>query len=89
MTLHKTTHDSETPAHGQQVMSACAFIWHDFDGVKKLFLAKRADTKKFLPGFFELPGGHIDFGDDLVVGLKREIMEEFDMAISVGDPLAV
>ncbi len=88
MTLKKTTHDSETPAHGQQVISACAFIWHNFNGVKKLFLAKRADTKKFLPGLLELPGGHMDFGEDLTTGLKREIKEEFDMTLRVGDPFA-
>jgi len=85
----KTQHDSETAAAGQQVFTACAFIWHEFDGVKKVFLPKRAATKKFLPSVYELPGGHIDFGEDLVAGLKREIMEEFDMRVSVGDPFAV
>lgn len=82
------SHDSETPAHGQQVITACALIHHDFDGVVKVFLPKRADTKKFLPGVFELPGGHIDQGEDIVEGLKREIMEELGMTIKVGDPFA-
>ena len=81
-------HDSETPAHGQQVITACAFIHHKFDDTTKLFLPKRAKTKKFLPGVFELPGGHIDFGEDIVEGLKREIMEEFGMRIRIGDPFA-
>lgn len=85
----KISHDSETPAHGQQVFSACAFIHYDFDGLTKLFLPKRADTKKFLPGVFELPGGHIDFGEEMKMGLKREIMEEFGMRVSLGDPFAV
>lgn len=85
---NKEMHDSETPAHGQQVITACAFIFHDFDGVKKVFLLKRAATKKFLPGVYELPGGHIDFGEDIVAGLKREIKEELGMEISVGDPFA-
>jgi len=57
--MPKTTHDSERPAEVRQVISACAFIHHDFDGVKKLFLPRRAATKKFLSGLFELPGGHI------------------------------
>lgn len=87
--MNKITHDSETPAHGKQVITACAFIWHDFDGVKKVFLPRRADTKKFLPGLFELPGGHIDFGEDIIVGLKREIKEELTMGIATGDPFAV
>lgn len=84
----KTTHDSETPHHGQQVITACAFIHHDFAGVEKVFLPKRAATKKFLPGVYELPGGHIDFGEDIIAGLQREINEEFGMQITVGDPFA-
>lgn len=84
----KTSHDSETAAHGQQVITACAFIHKEFDGVIKAFLPKRADTKRFLPGVYEIPGGHIDFGEDIVAGLRREIREEFGIDISVGDPFA-
>ncbi len=79
-------HDSEIPANGQQVITACAFIHKIIDGDNKLFLPRRAYSKKFLPGVFELPGGHIDFGEDIVKGLKREIFEEFRMKIKVGDP---
>lgn len=85
----KVSHDSETPAHGQQVITACAFIHHDFEGIEKVFLAKRADTKKFLPGLYELPGGHIDYEEGIIDGLKREVKEEFGMSIEVGDPFAV
>lgn len=81
-------HDSEVPAHGQQVISACAFIYHKFDDELKVFLPKRADTKKFLPGVYELPGGHIDFGEDIEAGLKREIKEEFNREIELGAPFA-
>jgi len=80
-----TFHDSETPAEGQQVFTACAFIHSNFNGINKVFLPKRAKTKKFLPGVYELPGGHIDFGEDLIDGLKREIKEEFESEINVGD----
>jgi 8-oxo-dGTP diphosphatase len=82
------SHDSETPAHGQQVITACALLHHNFNETKKVFLAKRAETKKFLPGIFELPGGHIEWGEDIVEGLKREIKEELNMDIAVGDPFA-
>ena len=58
------------------------------DGVEKVFLAKRAGTKKFLPSVYELPGGHIEFGEDLVSGLKREIKEELGMDAKVGDPFS-
>ncbi len=87
--MNKVTHDSETPAEGKQVITACAFIHHQFDGVEKVFLPKRAATKKFLPNIFEIPGGHIDFGENIVEGLKREVMEETGMKISIGDPFAV
>ena len=88
MAQTKTVHDSETAAHGKQVITACAFIHYNFAGVEKVFLARRAATKKFLPDIYELPGGHIDFGEDIVAGLKREIMEEFGKDIMVGDPFA-
>lgn len=80
------SHDSETPAYGQQVITACAFIHQNFNGLEKVFLPKRAETKKFLPGVCELPGGHLNFGEDIVEGLKREIREELNMEIGVGDP---
>lgn len=84
-----TSHDSETPAHGQQVITACALIHHSFDGVEKVFVARRAATKKFLPNIYEIPGGHIDFGENIVEGLKREINEEFEIDVNIGDPFAV
>lgn len=86
--MTKALHDSETPAQGQQVIVICAFIHHTFDGVEKVFMPKRADTKRFMPGVYEIPGGHIDYGEDIVAGLKREIMEEFGKEIIVGDPFA-
>lgn len=87
--MNPVSHDSETAAHGQQVITACAFVHHNFEGTEKVFLPKRADTKKFLPGVFELPGGHIDFGEDIVDGLKREVMEELNMKVSIGDSFSV
>lgn len=66
--MHKTSHDSETPAHGRQVITACAFIHRKIDGVEKVFLPKRAATKKFLPNVYELPGGHIDYAKTLLRG---------------------
>lgn len=83
--MTKVSHDSETPAHGQQVITACALIHHNFDGVEKVFLAKRAETKKFMPGIYELLGGHIDFGEDVKIGLRREVLEETGININLGD----
>jgi 8-oxo-dGTP diphosphatase len=88
MQMSKVQHDSETLAEGQQVMSAVAFITAQVDGETKVFLAKRADTKKFLPGIYEMPGGHIDYGEQIADGLAREIMEEFGMRAAIGDVFA-
>lgn len=57
--------------------------------MQKVFLARRASTKKFLPNVFELPGGHIEYGEDIEVGLKREVREELNKDIELGDPFAV
>jgi 8-oxo-dGTP diphosphatase len=85
----KTVHDSEVAADGQQVISVCGFIY-DGDGDQiEVFLPKRAATKKFLPNAWEMPGGHVDYGEDIVEALKREVSEEFDQTIDVGDPFAV
>jgi 8-oxo-dGTP diphosphatase len=83
------SHDSETPAFNQQVFTACAFIHETFDSVEKVFLPKRAESKKFLPGVYELPGGHIDYGEEMIDGLVREISEEFGMDVAIGDPFYV
>lgn len=87
--MTQTSHDSEILAEGQQVITACAFIHQNINGVERVFLPKRADTKKFLPGVYELPGGHIDFDEEPTAGLKREIAEEFGMGLEVGDPFYV
>ena len=84
----KKNHDSETLAEGKQVFTAVALIHRINNGKREVFLPKRAKTKKFLPDVFELPGGHIDYGEEMISGLKREVREEFGVNISVGDPFA-
>ncbi len=87
--MTKTYHDSETLATGQQVITACAFIHRRINDTDKVLMLKRAATKKFLPDVFELPGGHIDYGEDIVTGLRREIKEELGVDVTIGDPFAV
>lgn len=87
--MAKVSHDSETLAEGQQVFSVCGLIHRMVDDEHQIFLGTRAATKKFLPNMYELPGGHVDFGESMVAGLEREVMEEFGMRINVGDPFYV
>jgi 8-oxo-dGTP diphosphatase len=79
---------SAIPAAGRQAITAVAFIHQVVDGVEKVLLPRRSARMKFKPGVYEMPGGHVDFGEDIIAGLKREIKEEFGVAITVGDPFA-
>jgi len=69
----------------KQKIIAAAFIHKD----GKLLIAKRANSKKFMPGVFELPGGHIEYGETMENGLAREIKEEFHIDVKIGEPIHV
>lgn len=62
-------------------ITACGFIVRD----GKIFIAKRAATKKTFPDQFELVGGHLDAGETLEQGLEREIMEEIGLKVTTGE----
>jgi len=51
----------------------------------KIFMARRAATKFAFPDEFEIVGGHLDPGETLQDGLKREIKEEIGVDIEVGE----
>lgn len=53
----------------------------------KIFIAKRAKTKKNFPDRYELVGGHLDAGEQPEEALKREIREEIAMEVTVGQPV--
>ncbi|MFH0874046.1 MAG: NUDIX hydrolase [Candidatus Komeilibacteria bacterium] len=68
-----------------QKITASAFIHRE----GKLLVARRADTKKFLAGQYELPGGHIEFGETMEQGLAREIKEELHIDVKIDEPFFV
>lgn len=53
----------------------------------KIFIAKRAKSKATFPDKYELVGGHIDDGEQPEAALIREIKEELDFGVTVGQPV--
>lgn len=55
----------------------------------KFLLMKRSKMARGEHGYWELPGGGLDFGESPEEALKREIQEEVQMDIEVIKPLSV
>jgi 8-oxo-dGTP diphosphatase len=64
----------------QQKINATAFIPRG----SKALVIKRSDKEVFLPGYWELPGGKVDFGETLEEAVVREIGEETGLKIKPG-----
>ena len=47
----------------------------------------RSDTDGYMPGYWDLPGGAINFGEDTYAALRREFIEETGLKISIGQIL--
>ncbi|MEE9406396.1 MAG: NUDIX hydrolase, partial [Candidatus Aenigmarchaeota archaeon] len=64
-----------------------AIIEREKDGETEIVLQVREkrgceESKKRYNGCFELPGGHIDEGEDLLEALKREVKEECGLDVT-------
>jgi 8-oxo-dGTP diphosphatase len=73
----------------QQKITACAIIYRKIEGKFQVLLVRRSATSNFLPGVLELPGGHIEPGEDILEGLNRELREELGVDGRVGEPFFV
>lgn len=47
-----------------------------FNDKGELLLLKRSEIVDFNPGYYTLPGGHVDQGEDFEIAAKRELLEE-------------
>ena len=61
-----------------------AVIHHDED----ILIARRPENG-LLGGLWEFPGGKLEPGESLPEGLRREIMEELGVPVTVGEPFGV
>lgn len=66
---------SDPPAHPQLAVSAAIFR----DGKVLLVRRARAPGK----GLWSLPGGRVEFGEDLQAALRREVMEETAVTVDI------
>lgn len=72
--------------NNQQVLVAVyAFIVNE-NG--KFLLVKRSEMDT-MPGLWEMPGGKIEFGEEIKPALIREVQEETGLTVEVLNPLAV
>ncbi|MCH8929048.1 MAG: (deoxy)nucleoside triphosphate pyrophosphohydrolase [Candidatus Marinimicrobia bacterium] len=49
------------------------------------YLITKRPTKSHLGGFWEFPGGKVKEGESYTVALAREILEETNLTVEVGD----
>jgi 8-oxo-dGTP diphosphatase len=52
----------------------------------QLLLLRRAPSQRFLPGAWDIPGGHVEDGETLVEALRREVREETRLPVKIGRP---
>jgi A/G-specific adenine glycosylase len=52
-------------------------------------LIARRPSSGLLGGMWEFPGGKVEPGEELDAGLRREIREELDVPVTVGEPVGV
>lgn len=55
----------------------------------EVLVVKRSSHKKFMPDKWELPGGKVDWGEDIKIALKRELQEETSLEVQVYESFRV
>lgn len=55
------------------------------DKNQNFLLLQRADSHPFLAGFYDLPGGTVEHGEDFGAAVVREISEETGLLLTLND----
>ena len=55
----------------------------------KVLVVRRSSAEPYLTGYYELPGGKVDFGDYPKESLEREFMEEVNLKVIALHPYRV
>ncbi len=76
MSSPKRLHEIAQPIFTAEVYIMCG---------DEVLMFKRSETKKKFPGFWSIPGGHIDEGEDPLAAAIREVQEETGVTISADD----
>ena len=71
------------PVERVQVVGA-ALLRTGGDGVRRVLASRRTDPPR-LAGLWEFPGGKVDPGETDVEALARELREELDVEVQVGE----
>jgi 8-oxo-dGTP diphosphatase len=56
---------------------------------KRILVVKRSEKETFFPGVFEMPGGKLEFGENVEKGLIREAHEEVGLTVKSIKPVYV
>jgi len=50
---------------------------------RKILVVRRSKDEDFLAGYYEVPGGKVDFGEDPKNTIKREFSEEVNLKVDI------
>jgi 8-oxo-dGTP diphosphatase len=68
-----------------QKIGVSAFIYKD----GKILILKRSKKEKFMPGFWDLPGGKVSFGESPEDAIVRETKEETNLDVEALKPYSL
>ena len=54
-----------------------------------VLIVRRSEREEFLAGYYELPGGQVEFGDDPARSIEREFLEETGLSVRALKPYHV